>query len=124
MIENIYRHSASYERKNQGTSFHVAAMFGFDDHQDGGCEQVDRAVSGPIYHQLVGTQNWNGTSLRVLKSVIVSRIMDPDNISEPFNCTEACFSDDILNVFINPQLQMITEVLTLRFIPIRVDFDL
>ena len=85
-------------------------MFGFDDHQDLGSEQVDRAVSGIIHHQLAGTQNWNGTSLRVLKSVVVSRIMDPDNFSEPLNCTDPCFSEDILNVFINPQLQKITEV--------------
>ena len=98
-------------------------MFGFDDHQDGGSEQVDRAVSGTIYHQLAGTQNRNGTSIPVLKSVIVVRIMDPDNITEPLNCTEPCFSDDIRNVFINPQLQKITEVLTVRFIPIRAGFD-
>ena len=97
-------------------------MFSFDDHQDLGSEQVDRAVSGIIHHQLAGTQNWNGTSLRVLKSVVVSRIMDPDNFSEPLNCTEACFSEDILKVFINPQLQKITEVL-IYLIPIQVDFD-
>ena len=38
--------------------------------------------------------------------------MDPDNFSEPLNCIEACFSEDILNLFINPQLHKVTEVLT------------
>ena len=96
-------------------------MFGFDDHQDLGSEQVVRAVSGTIYYQLAENQNWNGTSL--LKCLIDIRTMDSDNFTEPLNVTEVCLSDDILDVFINPQLQMKTEVLTLHFFRIQENFD-
>ena len=96
-------------------------MFGFDDHQVLGSEQVVRALSGTIHHQLAENQNWNGTSL--LKCLIDTRIMESDNFTEPLNVTEVCLSDDILDGFINPQLQLKTEVLTLHFIRIQVDFD-
>ena len=36
--------------------------------------------------------------------------MDADNITEPLKCNGSCISDDVLNVFINPQLQSITTV--------------
>ena len=65
-------------------------------------------MSGTIHHQLAGNQNWNGTSVELLKSLTDTKIMN--NFTEPLNLTEACLSDDILNVFINPQLQMKTEV--------------
>ena len=76
-------------------------------------------MSGTIHHQLAGNQNWNGTSVELLKSVTDIKIMD--NFTEPLNLTDTCLSDDILNVFINPQLQMKTEVLIEHFIRIRVD---
>ena len=76
-------------------------------------------MSGTIHHQLAENQNWNGTSVELLKSVTDIKIMD--NFTEPLNLTDTRLSDDILNVFINPQLQMKTEVLIEHFIRIRVD---